>query len=372
MAAQMGPNSPPIAPQLGSQRELRAGSGLSSGGGALACGILLERFGEHWAPRWPLWVFIALNWEVTKRWFATRRSEAAESAPSVVDTTRSHSNTQLRSLSPGKRPHALVSHGKSICIASGKGGTGKSMITASLASLLSGRAPTLLVDADLGVGNAHIMQGVSPRHTVADVLAGKVCMREALQSCGPDLDLLAGGSGLAHLSNLKTEEIDLLSSELRQVEPLYRYLLVDSGAGLSRQTLAFAGASDLVLLVTTPAVTALTDAYAFLKVLSSRCPQARVALVLNRVQSEAQGLEASQRLQSVAKRFLDKDLPCLAHLPEHPSAFEATQERRPLVQGGEGSALTAGLIQLERTVVKELSACEGKGFGEQLGQHIFA
>jgi Mrp family chromosome partitioning ATPase len=51
----------------------------------------------------------------------------------------------------------------SLCVASGKGGTGKSIVSASLAHLLSASGRTLLVDADLGVGNAHILQDVTLR-----------------------------------------------------------------------------------------------------------------------------------------------------------------------------------------------------------------
>ncbi len=302
---------------------------------------------------------MVLNWGVRQRLASLRRSASEKGGersrtPLPIDRVEAHAT------------------GKTLCVVSGKGGTGKSMISASLATLLARRAPTLLFDADLGVGNAHILQGVSPKQTVADVLCGRVSVRDALQACGSGLQLLAGGSGIAQLANLHSSEIDLLAAGLSEVEPDFAYFLVDSAAGLSRQTMAFAAASDLVLLVTTPAVTSLTDAYAFLKVLWARSPGTPVRVVLNRVHHESEGHEAAERLSSVAKRFLGQDLLCIATLPEDPSAFRATQERRPVVRCAEPSPLVTGLRELEGLVRAELGNVAHRGFGGRLLDHLFA
>ncbi|MEZ5973694.1 MAG: P-loop NTPase [Planctomycetota bacterium] len=118
---------------------------------------------------------------------------------------------------------------RSICIASGKGGTGKSTVVASLARCLARRSSCLLFDADLGVANAHILQGVSPVYTAADVLSGRVDVRAALSDCGHGLKLLAGGSGLLDLANLTGDEIERLATALRVLQHRFPYLMVDSG-----------------------------------------------------------------------------------------------------------------------------------------------
>ncbi|MCB9907200.1 MAG: AAA family ATPase [Planctomycetes bacterium] len=301
-----------------------------------------------------------MSWEATRRLFSLRRPETAQESGFVW--RRAARRTSL----------APTCRAKSVCVVSGKGGTGKSMIAASLSSLLARRGPTLLLDADLGVGNAHILQGVSPRHTVADVLAGKTELAKALHPCRPNLDLLAGGSGLAHLAHLEGADMDRLSMGLRSVENRYDFMVVDSAAGLSGQTLAFAAACDLILVVTTPAVTALTDAYAFMKVLWSRCPDGRVRLVLNRVQNRDQGIEAAERLCNVTQRFLGQAPECLAYLPEHTSAFEATQERRPLVEDETSNPLVEEMKQLERLVEEQWAASGSRSMAAQLAQHLFA
>src|SRR5688572_21581197 len=195
-----------------------------------------------------------MNWTNTRRKFLRMASGRPDRPEDGVVGGRERSGGE------GRFPVSL-------CVASGKGGTGKSIVSASLAALFAPRGRTLLVDADFGVGNAHILQDVSPRSTCVDVVEGRESVRAALVSCGKDLDLLAAGSGVPRMSEMTSFELHLLASGLREVENDYRYLLVDSAAGVSHQTLAFARASDATLIVTTPDLTAMTDAYAFLKLL---------------------------------------------------------------------------------------------------------
>ncbi len=259
---------------------------------------------------------------------------------------------------------------RSVCVVSGKGGTGKSMISASLAFLLSERGNTLLFDADLGVANAHILQGMRPTHTIAEVIGGQTSMRNVVTPCYDGLDLLAGGSGVAQLASLNGGELEVLGASFRSVEEEYSYMVVDSAAGLSRQTIAFAAASDRVLVVTTPAVTALTDAYAFLKVLLTRRPQCRPHLIINRVVVPEEGERAAERLIDVTRRFLGVELECIAQLPDDRVAFVATQEQRPVVRGGGNSHLALALRELGRTIVQDLDTARPCGFGSSLHKHL--
>lgn len=167
---------------------------------------------------------------------------------------------------PAGAPSTSRSHALSVCIASGKGGTGKSTVSAALAALFARRGRTLLLDADLGCANAHILQGARPEHSFADVLHGDVAVRDIVTPCPSGVDLLAGGSGYASLAGLRSYELEMIGRGLSRLEPEYDHLVVDSAAGLSRQTVAFAVASDLALLVTTPDLTAMTDALSLIHI----------------------------------------------------------------------------------------------------------
>ncbi len=253
---------------------------------------------------------------------------------------------------------------------SGKGGTGKSLVSASLAALLARRGRTLLLDADLGVANAHLLQDVTPEHHLVDVIEGKVSMEDAVARCSEQLDLLAGGSGFGRVAHLSHLELEMLSRGLERIERRYEYCLVDSAAGLSDQTVGLAAAADLVVMVTTPDITSLTDAYAFLKVLVQRSPARQPFIVVNRVQEAADAASATKRMSHVAEKFLGQQPQFAAHLPEDRAAYRCTQRRKPVVVAEPQSPLAGGLRSLAADVLAELDGLEPQGLGRTLAQRL--
>lgn len=275
---------------------------------------------------------------------------------------------------PGQAGCALAANTKrarSVCVVSGKGGTGKSSVSASLAALFGRRGATLLLDADLGCANAHILQDVHPTHSFADVIAGDVGVADLVTPCGNGVDLLAGGSGFARLAGLRSYELEMIGRGLQQIEPGYEHLVVDSAAGLSRQTVAFAAACDLTLLVTTPDVTAMTDAYAFLKVFVRQCAAQGMErpmplLVVNRASDEVEAGHVAQKLQDVVSKFLGLHIEFLGSLPEDRAAFRAMQRRTTVVEGEPGSELARGLSTLSCSVLARLARVPSPGAGLRL------
>ncbi|MDF1799297.1 MAG: AAA family ATPase [Planctomycetota bacterium] len=269
-------------------------------------------------------------------------------------------------LQPRQVPRPGAVRARSVCVVSGKGGTGKSVVSGSLARLFARVGPTLLVDGDLGVGNAHILQGVTPRGSLGDQLAGTRRMAELVEPCGHGLDLVAGGSGLAGLANLGAVELARLGDGLAELERDYRYLVLDCGAGISASTLAFARAADLVLVVTTTDLTALTDAYALLKVLGlpPRGPAAQ--LLVNRAPSEAGARAVHERIDSVARRFLGRGPALLGWCPEDPAVVESVNHRVPLVERSPGAPAAQALAQLAVDLREVLDPCHPRGAGRTL------
>src|SRR5690349_12834522 len=155
-----------------------------------------------------------------------------------------------------------------------------------MATILARRGRALIVDADLGVGNAHILQNVTPEVSFVDVVDGRLPVADIRAGCRENLDLLGGGSGVSRMAGLSSWGLPMLARGIEGIETEYRSVVVDSAAGISSQTIAFAAASDVVLLVTTPDVTAMTDAYAFLKALLLRRGDCQPLFVVNRASSE--------------------------------------------------------------------------------------
>lgn len=268
------------------------------------------------------------------------------------------------------RDGLAAARASSICVASGKGGTGKSTLTASLAIPFAKAGRTLILDADLGVANAHILHDLHPELTLVDVVEGRCAAIDAIVSAEDGLDLLSGGSGFSKMAGLSAYELHLLSAGIEKLELTYRTILVDSAAGLSAQTVAFAAASDVVLLVTTPDVTAMTDAYAFLKVLLRRNPRCEILLVVNRAMDADEGKRTADKICEVSLRFLGRAPRPIATLPEDRAAFRCTQRRQPVVRGEPESELSLAIEDLATLLMAELAETRPRGLGRNLMRRV--
>ena len=265
----------------------------------------------------------------------------------------------------GRRSRAV-----SLCVASGKGGTGKSVVSAALARCFAERGRTLLIDADMGVGNAHVLQDVSPRRSFVDVVHGLVPLSAAVTGCRENLDVIGAGSGVSHMTALNESDLRRIALGLQELEREYRYVIVDSAAGIAEQTLAFAAACDRVLLVTTPDPTAMTDAYAFLKVLMPREPRAVPWLVVNRVDPEDpdEGERVAERLTSVSEKFLRQTPECFGALPDDRAVARAVRARSCVFDDAPSAPGARALVALADRLVGELADVAPEGLGVRLAR----
>ncbi len=228
------------------------------------------------------------------------------------------------------------------------------------------RGRTLVFDADLGVGNAHILQGLSPEHSMVDVVEGRMEVERVVQSCRPRLDLVSGGSGVSRMAGLSSYELHLVACSLEKLEQDYAFLVVDSAAGVSDQTIGFATACDCVLIVTTPDLTAMTDAYAFMKVLLGKDPGANLMLVVNRADSPEDGRRTAERISGVSERFLGRAPVFLGSLPEDNAVRRAGNHRAPVVAHEPHAVVSGQLRRLCVRVLERLSEREPRGMGRVL------
>lgn len=204
----------------------------------------------------------------------------------------------------------------SIAVTSGKGGVGKTQLSANLALALAQRGlKVLLLDADLGLAGLDLALGVTPTYTLSDVLDGK-CTPEEIIVEGPcGLRLLPACPGRYEMANLSPSERDMLTNAIDECAESYDVLLTDTGAGINSNSVSFAAGADEVILVATPDPTSMRDAYAMAKVLAKRAGVETLRFVANQVNSEAQAAEQHDTLRGLIRRFLPVDLAYLGCIP---------------------------------------------------------
>jgi flagellar biosynthesis protein FlhG len=275
--------------------------------------------------------------------------------------------TQLRELMQAgtrdRRP-AASTRAHVIAIASGKGGVGKTNVAVNLSIALARRGlRVVLVDADLGTANVDVVMNVHAAYDLSHVLRRQRTLDEVIVRAESGLRLVVGASGLPAAADLSPFDRQELIEQLAPLESQSDFLILDCGAGISQNVLAFAQAADDLLVVTTPEPTALTDAYALVKVLSRTASCPRLGLVVNQVQSAREGLLISQRVSTVASRFLGADLlPAGQILRDHHVGL-AVRQRIPFVVKFPHCSAAQGISALaERVATPALRAVGGNGF----------
>jgi flagellar biosynthesis protein FlhG len=171
---------------------------------------------------------------------------------------------------PVRRPAASASAKRArrvVSVGGGKGGIGKSLISANLAIELARRGKkVVLVDADLGGANLHTTLGIDlPRRTLSDFIERKIDrIEDAVTPTGvPNLGLVSGA--LDHLDAANPRHAQKMRF-LRHVQQMdVDYAILDLGAGTHANVLDFFLVSDHGVLVLVPEPTAVENAYRFVK-----------------------------------------------------------------------------------------------------------
>ncbi|MCE9615099.1 MAG: MinD/ParA family protein [Lentisphaerae bacterium] len=219
-----------------------------------------------------------------------------------------------------------------ITVTSGKGGVGKTTLSLNLAIAIATTGQrTLLIDADMGLGNVHVLAGLQPHGTILDVVDNRAAIDDILIDGPAGLRVMCGASGIPELADLDPHRLERLVAQVNQAAHHFDVIVVDTAAGIAAQVTRFLRLADDIVLVTTPNIAATLDAYGMLKVVHHTRMRGRVHVVVNLVESNKQATAVFERLRDCAQRFLNVETAHLGQLQKHGSVERANQNRRPLM-----------------------------------------
>lgn len=244
---------------------------------------------------------------------------------------------------------------KVLAITSGKGGVGKTFVSANLAAALAKRGRRVLVlDADLGLANLDVVLNLHPKVTLHDVFTGKATLDEAIVKAPGGFSVLLAGSGMVEYSRLTPEVRDEFLQVVRTLIPRFDVLLLDTGAGISDVVLFSVSLASEVLVVATPEPTSLTDAYAAIKVLATQQKRQHVRMVINQTSRPGDGRAITTQLQQVLDRFVTNGtgrsirLIHVGDIPADTSVREAVMRRQLLMVNTPGCPAALAVSELAR------------------------
>lgn len=242
-----------------------------------------------------------------------------------------------------------------ICVTSGKGGVGKTNITANLAYALAkkGRA-VLVLDADLNLANIDVLLGLTPKCNLQHVFAGEKTLSEVLVKGPAGFSILPGSSGILELADLTESQKLYFLEEMETLGRGLDFLLIDTAAGINNNVVYFNLAAQERIVVLTPEPTSLTDAYALIKVLSGRHDVKRFRILVNQSSGEKEALAVFRKLSVVTDRFLQTlSLDYLGYIPHDAKLGKAVRGQRLVTEAFVSSPAANSFFQLAEQLLKE-------------------
>jgi len=229
-------------------------------------------------------------------------------------------------------PKPASSQCRVMTVTSGKGGVGKTNLSVNFALAMAARGKNvLLFDADMGLANVDVMLGMIPQYTLLNVLNGQKSLSEIVLEGPGGIRLVASGSGgVQELADLNEGQRAKFLEALLELQNQSDVILIDTGAGLHRNVLAFVIAAEEVVIVTTPEPTALMDAYGMIKILFREKHNPVINIVVNMAANQTEADEAGKKLVILSKRFLGLEIEYLGFVPRDPAMIKAVREQKPV------------------------------------------
>jgi len=239
-----------------------------------------------------------------------------------------------------------------ISVVSGKGGVGKTNITVNLAlSLVTMGKRVLVLDLDIGMGNVDLILGRKSHKHLMDMLQNQLSVWEIIEEGKDGLHTIAGGRNFGTLTSITDEMLAHFMNQLEELERFYDFIFLDMGAGATETALKFVLSSHEVLVIATPEITSLTDAYSMMKFIYMKDKELPFYLVINRYENQREGRETVEKLSHVCKQFLQKELICLGQIPMDPDVWHAVKKQIPFSIHKPTSLASKAVYQLAETYV---------------------
>ena len=241
----------------------------------------------------------------------------------------------------------------SIAITSGKGGVGKTTFAVNLSIAQKKLSEKVfLLDTDMGMANSHVLLGINPKFTLADVISGEKKISDVIESNKTGINLISGGTATENLLNMENvkrysilNEIDNYLKKFGNVK-----LIVDIAAGAEDNALVFSMACDRILIVIIGEPTSFIDSYALIKALYSKSSFKNYCIAVNQVDDDKHGKDLFKKFQSITSQFLDINLHYVGCIKSSGKVRKSIVDRVPVVVSEPKSDISQSFLKIAKNI----------------------
>jgi len=258
---------------------------------------------------------------------------------------------------------------KSIAITSGKGGVGKSTISANLSYVLSQYGyKVALFDADLGLANLDIILGVNAKKTILESIKGEAGFEEIIVWINKNFFLIPGASGEEILKYAQSELAEVFLKEIKKFDT--DILLIDTGAGIGESVRKFIDASNETIVVTAPDPSALMDAYAMIKYVSKT--KRKIYLLFNEIKEKRDATILFNKINSVVKKHIGKDfkLEMIGYIQKSETVLVYSQKRELFTKKEPFAKVSLQVVEIGKKLIEQKTK-DGKKIPKESGISVF-
>jgi len=247
---------------------------------------------------------------------------------------------------------------KILAVTSGKGGVGKTNIVANLSVSLSEMGKKVVVlDADFGLANLDVLLGLTPRFHLGHVLFGNKTLTEIMVQGPKGIRIIPASSGLQRMSELTLAQRNHLVESFTNLDLDTDYFIIDTAAGISRNVIHFLLSAQEVIVVSAPEPTAIVDAYAVIKIILAEDRNKQIQVLINSVEQAGDAHEVFCQINSVVKRFLNREVEYLGHIERDSHVPQAVRSQMLVTHRFPSAPASRCFRELARRIAQQ----EGSG-----------